>query len=65
MVYFTLKMTIYISKNSLSIIPKCDIEVRSSLVYASILIPRSSHPGLFCKKSVLIYFAKFTGKQMC
>ena len=26
---------------------------------------RSSRPGVFCKKSVLENFAKFTGKQLC
>ena len=37
----------------------------TSILQIRIIILRSSHPEVFCKKGVLRNFTKFTGKHLC
>ena len=52
---------------------KIEIEVLSYIIYrldlknisCTLFLFRSSHPEVFCKKSVLRYFSKSKGKHLC
>ena len=49
-------------KNSCPV-TKAKVTLKCMISHASDL--RTSHPEVFCKKSVLRNFAKFTGKHLC